>query len=164
ANPSKGYVAGNALNLTLPVTTTIVHKNPDLANGILILNYMYIFSADNLKSSTFRYNLSRNGNSPQAVDLNQMTDQWQNLQDDHKGWFGHPMYRGQASTTPAALTNIPFTTPGINVSVPFTINMNFAVPAYECWALIFIPVCNTREYEKSNPVPINSIRYDILPA
>src|SRR5262249_42196701 len=36
ANPSKGYVAGNALNLTLPVTTTIVHKNPDLANGILI--------------------------------------------------------------------------------------------------------------------------------
>ncbi|MFN8440638.1 MAG: LamG-like jellyroll fold domain-containing protein [Caldilineaceae bacterium] len=166
-DPTKGYVPANKLTLTLPVTTTVVHKDPDPANGLLINLYLWLYSPDNLRTSTFKYGLSQGAAVNQAVDLNQMPGAWQDVREDHK-YVLTPMYRGVATTDPAPLTNIPLVQ-GINSTVPFSLTMNFAIPAYECWTLwipgtpVLIPVCYPRELENSNTMPFTMLKYDVLP-
>lgn len=161
ADPSKGFVAGNQLNVTLPVTTTVVHKDPDPSNGVLIYPYMYLFSTDNIKLSAFQYSLTGNGNATPPVTFGGMKDRWQNVRHDHT-YLVSPMYRGEMSSQ-VALNNLSLPV-GINQSIPVTINMSFAVPAYECWLAVIIPVCYPREFKGDNHMPINSLKYDILPA
>ena len=43
AKPELGYVAGNDLTFSTPVTTTIRHKDPDPDNKNLMLGYLYLF-------------------------------------------------------------------------------------------------------------------------
>jgi len=162
ADPSKGYVPANTLSLALPVTTTVIHKDPDLNQGSIILVYLYLFSPENLRSSTFKYGLSKSGSTPIAVERDQMSAAWQDVREDHK-FIQTPMYRGVARTDPAALASIPLAQ-GINSTVPFSLTMNFAVPAYECWTiLIVIPVCYTRDLKNSNTIPFTQLKYDVFP-
>ena len=168
-DPTKGYVPANTLTLNLPVTTTVVHKDPDPVNGLLINFYLWLYSPDNIRSSTFKYGLSRGAAVNQAVDLNQMTGAWQDVREDHK-YVLTPMYRGVATTNPAPLTGIPLPQ-GINSSVPFSLTMDFAVPAYECFLIpipygfvvIPTPICHTRVLKNSNTMPITELKYDVLP-
>src|SRR5690606_15039652 len=145
ANPSKGLVAGNAITLSLPVTTTIYHLGPnsDGAGGPLIVYYPYLFSADNLKSSTFSYKLfdPNTETGAQAVDLGQMTSAWQGVT-TYDSVLSVPLYYGQAASPPAPRGNVTVAA-GINRSLPVKLAMNFAVPAYECFSLLIIPVCYT---------------------
>jgi hypothetical protein len=161
-NPSRGYVVGNSLSITLPVTTTVVNKDPDPNNGFLIYPYLYLFSTHNLKRSTFKYSLTKTGNETPAVALGNMTDSWQNVVEDHK-YIASPMYRASARSIPAPVTGLPLPA-GINASVPFTLNMAYAIPAYECWVLGVIPICYTREFKSDNHMPINGLVYDVFPA
>ena len=162
ADPNKGYVPANALTLTLPVTTTVIHKDPDLNQGSIILVYLYLFSPENLRSSTFKYGLSKSGSAPIAVARDQMPGAWQDVREDHK-FIQTPMYRGVARTDPAPLTSVPLVQ-GINSTVPFSLTMNFAVPAFECWTiLIVVPVCYTRELQNSNTIPFTQLKYDVFP-
>ena len=34
ADPSKGYIAGNSVSVSMPITTNIRHKNPDADRGV----------------------------------------------------------------------------------------------------------------------------------
>jgi hypothetical protein len=168
-DPTKGYVPANTLTLNLPVTTTVVHKDPDPVNGLLINFYLWLYSPDNIRSSTFKYGLSRGAAVNQAVELNQMTGAWQDVREDHK-YVLTPMYRGVAVTNPAPLTGIPLPQ-GINSSVPFSLTMDFAIPAYECFLIpipygfvvIPTPICHTRVLKNSNTMPITELKYDVLP-
>lgn len=160
-DPGKGFVAGNTLSVTLPVTTTAVHKDPDPNNGVLIYPYMYLFSADNLRRSSFLYSLTSGANQTLAVALDQMKTLWQNVREDHT-YLVSPMYRGEMSSTPPPLTGQTLAA-GINRPVPLMLNMSYAVPAYECWTLVVIPICYTREYKGDNHLPIDSLQYDVFP-
>ncbi|MCB0048301.1 MAG: hypothetical protein KDE24_01980, partial [Caldilinea sp.] len=161
-DPGKGFVAGNTLNVTLPVTTTAVHKDPDPNNGVLIYPYMYLFSADNLRRSSFLYSLTSGANQTLAVALDQMKTLWQNVRVDHT-YLVSPMYRGEMSSTPPPVTGQVLAA-GIDRPVPLMLNMSYAVPAYECWTLVVIPICYTREYKGDNHMPIDSLHYDVFPA
>jgi hypothetical protein len=162
ADPSKGYVGGNTVSISLPVTTTAVHKDPDPSNGVLIYPYMYLFSADNLKRSTFLYSLTNGVNQTLPAALDQMNALWRNVREDHT-YLVSPMHRGEFTTSPApAVNNLPLTV-GLNQNIPLTLNMGYAVPAYECWLAIVVPVCYPREFKGDNHMPIDALYYDVLP-
>ena len=58
ANPNGGYVTNATVVITLPMTTTIVHKDPEPKNAFKIAPYLWFFSKDNLRSTTFKYSLT----------------------------------------------------------------------------------------------------------
>ncbi len=171
ADPSKGYVEGNALSVNLPITTTAIHKDPDPANGLYINLYLWLFSQDNLRSSTFRYSLTQPNPQTIDVELDQMTSTWQGVSTDHN-YVLTPMYRGQARSGHAPITGL---TPevGLNRSVPFYLNMGYAVPAYECWGIPniipaffppIIPVCYTSDLKGNSSSNVDTLKFDIFPA
>jgi hypothetical protein len=166
ADPSKGFVTGNALTIQLPVTTTLYHKDADPANGLYIFFYHYLFSADNLRSSTVRYSLSYPDAETLTVARDQMTNEWQNVTVDHYQ-AAQPMHRGEAVTSKTISgLNLPA---GINRATEFYFNMGYAVPAYECFGLplppfyIPIPVCYTRENTGNHSTNLQSLKFDIFP-
>ncbi|MFN8446941.1 MAG: LamG-like jellyroll fold domain-containing protein [Caldilineaceae bacterium] len=166
-DPAKGFVAGNALTVTLPITTHVVHKNPDASSGLYINQHLNLFSPDNLRSSTFRYSLTQpNPETLSGIDRNQMNSSWQNVGEDHK--YGlTPMYGGYNSVTPNPVGGMkPLS--GINQPAEFYLNMGYAVPAYECWGIPLLSfivgsVCYDREFEGNTSTKIDTLRYDIFP-
>ncbi|MFN8440622.1 MAG: LamG-like jellyroll fold domain-containing protein [Caldilineaceae bacterium] len=170
ADPNKGFIQGNGISVSMPVTTTAVHKSPDPSNGLIINVYLYLFSPNNLRSTTFKYSLSQ---SEQAlsVERDQMTSAWQNVGVDH--YYGAtPMYRGQAAANPVPQVTGIVRTAGLNRTVDFFFNTGYALPAYECWMMPFpfipfvppIPVCYTRTLAGSNSTKIDAMKFDIFPA
>jgi len=175
ADPSKGYVAGNTLSVNLPITTTIVHKNPDASNGVLINAFLYLFSEANLRSSTYKYSLTAPDKQDIVVARDQMPGAWavrERNADEGGEYVATTMYRGQASTNPPApVTGIPLQA-GINRPAEFYFNMGYAIPAYECWMMPLpflpfvppIPVCYARELAGANSSKMDNIKFDIFPA
>ena len=163
ADPNKGYIAGQTLSVQLPVTTTVVHKDPDPANGLMIFFYLYLYSPNNLRQSSFRYSLTQNA-TPLTVAGGQMVNEWQGVREDHK-FVLTPMYRGQKADNPAPLNGLTLQA-GLDKTVPFHLNMGYAVPGYECWLIILAPVCYTRKdgLVGNNSTPINALKYDVFPA
>jgi len=163
----KGYVAGNLIDVTLPVTTTIQHKPPAPENWNHILPYLWLFSQSNLKSSTFQYSLKTN-----PEEINVQRDQmptgaggWGEVTDGPK-FAATQLWRGQARSD-LSLKDLPLPQPGLNRSLGFYLNMGYAVPAYECWMtpVLFplVPVCYTRTLDGTSSAQIEALRYDILP-
>jgi hypothetical protein len=166
ADPSKGFVAGNEISITLPLTTLAVHKSPDAANGLYINLYLWLFSKDNLRSSTYKYTVTRPNKEDINVSRGQMTGAWQDVREDRK-YVRTPMYRGTAATTLGPISNFQLQ-PGINRPADFYLNMGYALPAYECFAIpvIFfypVPVCYTRTFNGKTSTKIEALKYDILP-
>ncbi|MEZ4869224.1 MAG: RICIN domain-containing protein [Caldilineaceae bacterium] len=166
-NPAKGFVTGNELSITMPITTHVVHKNPDPDNGLYINAHLNYFSPDNLRSSTFKYTLTQpNAQDISGLTLGQMTNEWQRVAQDHK--YGlTPMYGGYANTTPPAVTGFNLQ-PGLNRAAIFYLNSGYAIPAYECWGFpspffILSSVCYTRSFQGNSSTKIDSLRYDIFP-
>ena len=163
ADPNKGYVAGQTLSVRLPVTTTVVHKDPDPANGLMIFFYLYLYSPNNLRQSTFRYSLTQDA-LPLTVAGGQMVNEWQGVREDHK-FVLTPMYRGQKADNPTPLNGLTLQA-GLDKTVPFHLNMGYAVPGYECWLILIVPVCYTRKdgLVGNNSTPINDLKFDVFPA
>ncbi|MCL4862851.1 MAG: hypothetical protein KJZ93_25795, partial [Caldilineaceae bacterium] len=172
ADPNRGFVANNPLTVNLPVTTTIVHKNPDLTNWQIPF-YLWLFSKDNLRSTTFKYSVTRTTAEEVKVKRDQMKGEWQQVEEDHKFLGIKSMYRAQAYSPSAPLTGLTLE-PGLNRSIPFYLNMGYALPAYECWGVPnvippwtppLIPVCYTRTVDGHNSTPINNaLTFDIFPS
>ena len=169
ADPNKGFVAGNELSISMPITSHAVHKSPDPSSGLYINFYLWMFSKDNLRSSTFKYSLTQ----PAKQDItnvrrDEMTGAWQNVSEDHK-YVRTPMYGGYATTTPPPVTGFNLQ-PGLNRPARFYLNMGYALPAYECWAIPspffypLLPVCYTRTFKGNSSSLIDTMRYDILPS
>ena len=159
ANPALGYVAGNDLTFSTPVTTTIRHKDPPEENRGWILGYLWFFSTDNLKSSTFTYSLTRDSGEDLSASPNEMSSDW-SVSEDHK-YLLTPLYYGQASTV-AEVGPISYTV-GLNRPLQVSFNVGYAVPHYECWLLVVLPVCYTGATTGHNSTPLELIKYDILP-
>jgi hypothetical protein len=157
---NKGYAAGNSLNVTIPLTTNIVHQDPSISDSSQIHTYPWLFSADNLKSSTIRYSLTSPGNETIPVSLNQMNSEWQNVVEDHGEWI-FTKYRGSASASPT-LWNYPLQA-GINRPVDFYFNSSYAIPAYECFGILFVSGCWTRELKGNNSTHTDSLVVDVFP-
>jgi hypothetical protein len=170
-DPNRGFVSDNPLTVSLPVTTTVVHKNPDLTNWQISF-YLWLFSKDNLRSTTFKYSVTRTAAEEIKVKRDQMKDGWQRVEEDHNFLGLKAMYRAQAYTPGTPLTGVTLE-PGLNRPVPFFINMGYAVPAYECWTVPnlippwtppLIPVCYTRTVDGHNSAAINALKFDIFPS
>ena len=166
---TKGLVAGNPLAVSMAITSTVKHKDPDPANGLYIYPYLWLYSPDNLRSSTVKLSVTPITQTVQAG-WNQMNSRWA-VREDHK-FLLTPMYRGQA-TGQYTLTQ-PFTpTAGLNQRIPLVLNMGYGVPAYECYAIPNIilpffppifPICSTREAKGNNSSTLGALVYDIFPA
>jgi hypothetical protein len=166
---TKGLVAGNPLAVSMAITSTVKHKDPDPANGLYIYPYLWLYSPDNLRSSTVKLSVTPITQTVQAG-WNQMNSRWA-VREDHK-FLLTPMYRGQA-TGQYTLTQ-PFTpTAGLNQRIPLVLNMGYGVPAYECYAIPNIilpfvppifPICSTREAKGNNASSLGALVYDIFPA
>ncbi|NJM40491.1 MAG: hypothetical protein HC853_06860, partial [Anaerolineae bacterium] len=96
ATPSAGYIAGNSVSVSMPITTNIRHKNPNAEEGLLINGFLYLFSQANLRSSTYAYTLSA-GNAPQALTVarDQMSNAWTVSEREDK-YVATTMYKGYA--------------------------------------------------------------------
>ncbi len=167
ADPAKGFVEGNELSITMPITTNIVHKDPDPSVGTMINLYLYFFSSSNLRSTTFNYSLSRPDKEDLSAQRSTMSGAWKNVREDHK-YAATSMYGGSAMTVPGPVTGFNLEA-GINRAAPFYLNMAYALPAYECWVIPtpFVypaPVCYTRTFNGRSSTPIETLRYDIFPA
>ena len=90
---------------------------------------------------------------------NQMNDQW-TVSEDHE-YVLKSMYRSQASAI-ASVGPISYTA-GLNRSLQAHFNLGYAIPTYECWILIFIPVCYTSEVTGNDSTELQMVQYDILP-
>ncbi|HBY97300.1 MAG TPA: hypothetical protein DEP84_25735, partial [Chloroflexi bacterium] len=162
ADPDKGFVAGNGLTITMPVTTTVVHKDPDPANGLMIYPYLWLYSPDNLRSSTFRYSLTQPYTQTIDVKRDQMKDEWQDVREDHK-FVLTPMYRGHAVSAPAPVTGFNLQS-GLNRAASFSLNIGYAIPAIECWGVLIVGVCYTRDLTGTTSSTIDALKFDIFPA
>lgn len=177
ADQSRGFVANNPISVQLPVTTTVVHKSPAPENWMHIAPYLWQFSADNLRTSTFKYTLTRN---PEALQVSrgEMDDAWTVERDRVFGAtiggvdVGQTMYRGVVRSGHEPLSGITLA-PGLNRRLDFNLNIGYAVPAYECWTIPnaippftppAIPVCSTRTLDGHSSAPISDkLQLDILP-
>ncbi|MCL4863014.1 MAG: hypothetical protein KJZ93_26625, partial [Caldilineaceae bacterium] len=169
ADPNRGFVAGNDLRITLPITTHIVQKNPvsDVTD-----QYSHLLH-DSLRATTFRYSLSQPG--PQDAPNSGRGSMWGDWHRLHEvGRFDwYRLYGAYANTTPTPVGgfNLPA---GLNRPAPFYLNMGYAIPAYDCWRIYVlsgdfpfykkIPVCSERTINGKNSTPISSLRYDIFPS
>lgn len=168
-DPNKGLVAGNPLAVSMAITTTVKHKNPDPSNGLYIYPYLWLYSPDNLRSSTVKLSLTPITQTVQA-EWNQMNSRWA-VREDHKLLLT-PMYRGQV-TGQYTITQPLTPTAGLNQAIPLVLNMGYGVPAYECSGIPniiipftppIIPICYTREAKGNNSSTIDALVYDIFPA
>ncbi len=168
ANPQRGYVADNPVTIVLPVTTTVAHKDPEPENWGHILPYIWLFSRDNIRSTTFRYELSTTENTL-TVERNEMNDDW-TVSEDHT-FAGKSMFSGQARLSPESpALNLGA---GLNRSPGLYLNTGYALPAYECWTIPnpippftppVIPVCYVRTLEGDNATLLEQLKLDILPS
>lgn len=161
ADPGRGYVVGNKLTINLPITTTVVHKDPDPANGLMVNPYLFIFSPANIRSNTFEYSLTHPLTESIDVRLFQMSDAWQGVEEDHK-YVLTPMYRGQVVSTAGPVSGFNLQ-PGLNRSASFNLNMGYAIPAYECWGTLFFGACFIREETGTSATHIAALKFDIFP-
>ena len=168
ANPERGYVADNPVTIVLPVTTTVAHKDPEPENWGHILPYIWLFSRDNIRSTTFRYELSTTENT-MTVERNEMNDDW-TVSEDHT-FAGKSMFSGQARLSPeSSALNLGA---GLNRSPGLYLNTGYALPAYECWTIPnpippftppVIPICYVRTLEGDNSTLLEQLKLDILPS
>ncbi|MCX6047700.1 MAG: LamG domain-containing protein [Chloroflexi bacterium] len=159
ADPTRGYVADNPISIGLGVTTTVVHKDPERQNWYHILPFIWLFSEDNIRGTTFQYSLTQ-GSSDVNAERHQMDNAWQ-VQKDHT-FIASPMYRAQAYLNPQ-INNITLPA-GINQSPTLYLNTGYALPAYECWSTGgLIRVCYVRTLGGHNSTKLDQLKLDILP-
>lgn len=173
-DPARGLSADNPVTLTLPVTNTVTHKDPSLANGPLIFPFGWSFyTKENLSSSSFIYSLKKT-REDLSTHLNEMAGEW-DVEEDHK-WLGIiPMYRGQAVTQvvsedislPAGVNQRVENHLGGGWTSPIYLNMGYAFPAYECWYVsMYLPgaTCYVRSIKGSESLDMGLLLLDVFPA
>ncbi len=154
---SKGYVHNAPFSLTLPITTSAKHKEPD-SSDLKIAVYGAFFNKDNFRSSTFLYALNDaldDANPSLDADLDDHTGAWQGVTSFDNFGLGGFLNQGYKTDLPSiAEIRRPA---GINQKFDYNFNTAYAVPAYECFVipnpfkpLLSPPICYTRTKEGSN--------------
>lgn len=158
--PGLGYIAGNRLDVTVPVTTNIVHKNPDNWN---VFPYIpSFFNESRFRSTTFRYTLSQE-KAAFEVDRYAMSNEWKGLSAESATDYGIPWQKLRAyAFQQPKLTGVKLSA-GINQPIDYWFNMAYALPAYECWTIIYVPYCEVQTERGGEPSFVNGPSYDIFP-
>ncbi|MFZ9018419.1 MAG: hypothetical protein ACO23O_15670, partial [Ilumatobacteraceae bacterium] len=156
-----GYIEGNAVEVKLPVTTTVRHdanfglKAPQLAA------YLWFFSGKNLRSTTVSYSATVSDGESLSVERNQMSDRWEML--DNCVLF----CAAKAVEEVPVRNGLVLEQPGLNQEFDVYLNLGYAFPAAECWyvpLLVPVPVCYGRSVEDGTSSPFDTRYYDVLPA
>ena len=153
---SVGMEANTSFTLTLPVTTTAKHKEPEPEDWKIAL-YQWFFSESNFKSGTFIYAMRDalgNSNPSLNADRDDNPGAWQGVY-SYDDYLLAPLYTGYQTAMP---TISEIRRPeGINQAFDYNFNSAYAIPAYECWLvpnpkalLLPIPLCYIRTKEGSN--------------
>ncbi len=159
-NPGLGYITSNRLDLTVPVTTNIVHKDPDNWNVIPYIPSYY--NESRFRSTTFRYTLTQQ-KAAFEVNRGQMPNEWQGMTTEQARDYGVPWLKRRAyAYQEPKLADIQLA-PGINQPIDYWFNMAYALPAYECWTVIYVPVCEIETERGGEPSLVNGPSYDIFP-
>jgi len=168
-NPGRGYGVGNSLAVSLPITTTIVHKDPS-GEDYIVWPYLWLFSTDNLRSTTFNYSLTTQKGAAAPATRFQMTNAWRDVREDHE-YLAKSMYRAHKTEVLTVPGVVPLDTPGVNRTLNFYLNVAYAVPSFECWnvpnPLLFpplIPICYTDTFDSASSDSFSPFYFDILPA
>ena len=93
-----------------------------------------------------------------------MSSEWQGMAFDHPSdGYGsaYPMLRAYAYQEPT-LADLQLAA-GINQPIDYWFNMAYALPAYECWTVLYVPVCETQTERGGEPSLVNGPSYDIFP-
>ncbi len=161
---SQGMSVGNSLVMEATVRNEIrlidwADTNYNWMAGL----YWWQMNNDNLRSSTFRYDLDARARS------------------DHEGLSRYGIRQHEWSpesdsaesyvTYDDESTTSPLTEAGINRRLPLYLNESYAVPTQECWLLpcfLFvpvIPVCYVRTHKDSSNLNLGrNMRFDVFPA
>ena len=163
-HPGRGMVEGTEMEFSTTFTTTITHQNP---HDWRTHSYMWMYDKDQLRSTTFKYELAPNAQSLSA-NLGDVSDEWR-VSYDHRYW-GHRMYTGWKTDTPSTVTALHT---GINSRLDLVLSSAYAVPGVECWTLIIIipwppvylpiPVCYEKGVDGSGSDTVGPILFDVLP-
>lgn len=158
--PGLGYVTSNRLDVTVPVTTNIVHKNPDNWN---VFPYIQsFFNESRFRSTTFRYTLTQK-KAAFEVDRYAMSGEWKGLTAESARDYGIPWQKLRAyAFQQPKLTGVKLSA-GINQPIDYWFNMAYALPAYECWTIIYVPYCEVQTERGGEPSFVNGPSYDIFP-
>lgn len=167
-DPSKGFVGGNDLRITMPITTHIVQKKP---NSNIIDGYSWLLG-DSLRATTFRYSLTQpNEQDVPNAGRGTMSGEWQNIHLAEQG-DNYVLLGAYANSTPTPVDGFNLQ-PGLNRAAPFYLNMGYALPAYSCWRVYIpwykypfykaVPNCGAKTIDGKNSSLISALRYDIFP-
>ena len=160
-DPNLGYVRGNSLAVSMPVTTTVVHRGPRAKDGLMMMAYGWSFYTEgNLRTSTFKYNLTAPDKLNISASRGEMYHDW-SVAADHK-WGLKTMYRGQATTTATSGAGI-WLEAGVNRPVAPYFNTGYAVPAYECWGWLLIGACYVRTLSGNFSEQMGTLEFDVFP-
>lgn len=162
--PEVGMVGGAEMEFSVPVTTTITHKDP---KDWRIRPYLWLYTENQLRSTTFKHALSPNGVSLSA-ERGDVRDAW-TVSAHHKLW-GHTMYTGWKVDRLSTTTTLKA---GINRQVDLTIDTAYAIPGVECWTLVVpipwppfylpVPICFGKGVDGSGSDTVGPILFDVLP-
>ncbi len=136
-NPNGGMVEGMMMAATMPITTSIVHNDPDDFWGWRILPYLpAYYTASNIRSTTFKYSLSTE-EAPFNSSRDNIRSQWDAVTVDHQ-YAAWNMYRATNFVEPT--TNLTLEA-GINGPLSLYLNNSYSLPGVECWTIYqpFIP-------------------------
>ncbi|MGC9396645.1 MAG: LamG-like jellyroll fold domain-containing protein [Anaerolineae bacterium] len=182
--PDEGMAVGNNLYLTLDLITTIqlvplvpptdeMIENWESGTNLIpvdwkSLSYWWQFTDDNVKRSTFRYEIQNTEADLEGVDLDQMASEWQAAGTEHTFY---------ANPTPASEA-IPLNTAGINRPLQATLTEGVDVATQECWTVpnplmpgcilpyvCLVSVCVIRGSDDSTHIDLGGrFVLDVLPA
>ena len=160
-DPTLGFTAGNPVTVSVPVTTFIFQKDPP-HDDWKIVPYFWLFSKDNLRSSTFSYSMTR-AKADIEVSRDWMKDSWFGIK-THSSRLSKDFFEGTSVVTPTM--RFSDLGPGINQPLDYFFNTGYAIPIYECWAYwaLPIPVCYTKTEKNHNSSNTPGLHYDIFPA
>lgn len=161
SDPARGLVAGNMARVSLPITTTIVHTDPE-PRVVLLIDHFY--TANKLRTTTFAYELNE-GPGDLSVGRTEMPWGWSVMPDRsfNTGIYGdYTLHRAANYANPSLNVTL---REGVNISLPVNLTSAYALPGVECWTILFAFDCSDRTIDGSNDLAVGeALVLDVLPA
>lgn len=153
-DPDAGIVAGNRIKYGISVTNTIDLVPVPIQPQELIWSFQ--FNDGELRTSTFDYRWQTSQDAfHDGLSRKTITDSWQETGGER------PFY----AVTPVQSDGIALITTGINQTGTLYLSEAYAIPAQECWSILFEAVCYIRTEKATQHYDMGSdLKYDVLPA
>lgn len=149
ADASKGMRADNSITYSADIQTNLYHKY----RSFEFYSSDHFFSSNDLRESTFKYQLTTDKNASLRSNRNEMPNAWQNVQRKSGGGW-------QATKTDHVTSNPITFEAGLNRASPLYLKMSYAVMGYSCW----VGKCDYTTTRGDNTSDLGSIVvFDIFP-